>query len=90
MTADSELMRSAAEEVSAEEKKYTTSISEIDNLITNTLAECWGDEAYDELRSKYTSKSKPDLQELGRLIDEFSKSLVVAADDLDHAINSLR
>lgn len=90
MTADSELMRNAAAEVSAEERKYTTSISEIDNLITNTLAECWGDEAYDELKAKYTSKSKPDLQELGRLIDEFSKNLVTAADDLDHAINSLR
>lgn len=90
MTADTEKMRNAAADVASEEQKYSTSIEEIDNLITNTLAECWGDEAYDELKTKYTSKSRPDLQELGRLINEFSQNLTSAADDLDAAINSLR
>lgn len=90
MTADTEKMRNAAQDVASEEKLYTTSIQEIDNLITNTLGQCWGDEAYDELKAQYTSKSRHDLEELGRLLREFSTSLTTAADDLDKAINSLR
>ncbi len=90
MTADTEKMRNAAADVANEEKKYSTSVQEIDNLITNTLGECWQDEAYDELKAKYTSKNRADLQELGNLLKEFSTSLETAADDLDRAINSLR
>ena len=90
MTADTEKMRNAASEVADEERKYTSSVEEINGLITNKLAECWGDEAYDELNKEYTSKSKPNLEELGRLLKEFSTSLNTAADDLDKAINSLR
>ena len=90
MTADTQVMRNAAADVVSEEKKYSTSIQEIDNLITNTLAQCWGDEAYDQLNKEYTSKSRQDLQELGLLLKEFSTSLTTAADDLDRAINSLR
>ena len=90
MTADTEKMRNAASEVADEERKYTSSVQEINSLITNKLAECWGEEAYDELNKEYTSKSKPNLEELGRLLKEFSTSLNTAADDLDKAINSLR
>lgn len=90
MTADTEKMRNAASEVADEERKYTSSVEKINGLITNKLAECWGDEAYDELNKEYTSKSKPNLEELGRLLKEFSNSLNTAADDLDKAINSLR
>lgn len=90
MTADTEKMRNAASEVADEERKYTSSVEEINGLITNKLAECWGDETYDELNKEYTSKSKPNLEELGRLLKEFSNSLNTAADDLDKAINSLR
>lgn len=90
MTADTDKMRNAAADVAAEEQKYTTSVQEIDNLITSKLATCWGDEAYDQLNKEYTSKSRPDLQELGQLLKEFSSSLTTAADDLDRAINSLR
>lgn len=90
MTADTEKMRNAASEVADEERKYTSSVEEINGLITNKLAECCGDEAYDELNKEYTSKSKPNLEELGRLLKEFSNSLNTAADDLDKAINSLR
>lgn len=90
MTADTEKMRNAASEVADEERKYTSSVEEINGLITVKLAECWGDEAYDELNKEYTSKSKPNLEELGRLLKEFSNSLNTAADDLDKAINSLR
>ena len=90
MTADTEKMRNAASEVADEERKYTSSVEEINGLITNKLAECWGDEAYDELNKEYTSKSKPNLEELGRLLKEFSNSLNTAADDLDKAINSFR
>ena len=90
MTADTEKMKNAASEVADEERKYTSSVEEINGLITNKLAECWGDEAYDELNKEYTSKSKPNLEELGRLLKEFSNSLNTAADDLDKAINSLR
>lgn len=90
MTADTEKMRNAASEVADEERKYTSSVEEINGLITNKLAECWGDEAYDELNKEYTSKSKLNLEELGRLLKEFSNSLNTAADDLDKAINSLR
>lgn len=90
MTADTKKMRNAASEVANEEKKYTSSVEEINSLITVKLAECWGDEIYDELKSEYTSKSKPNLEELGRLLKEFSNSLNTAADDLDKAINSLR
>ena len=82
MTADTQIMRNAAADVSSEEKKYSTSVQEIDNLITSKLAEWWGDE--------YTSKSRPDLEELGKLLREFSSSLTTAAEDLDRAINSLR
>lgn len=90
MTADTQVMRNAAADVASEEKKYTTSVQEIDNLITNKLASCWGDEAYDQLNKEYTSKSRQDLQELGQLLREFSSSLTTAAEDLDRAINSLR
>lgn len=90
MTADTQVMRDAASQVADEEKKYTTSIQEIDNLISNVLAECWVDEAYDELNKEYTSKSRQDLQELGNLLKEFSNSLTTAAEDLDRAISSLR
>ena len=90
MTADTEKMRNAASEVANEEKKYTSSVEEINSLITVKLAECWGDEIYDELKSEYSRKSNPNLVELGRLLKEFSNSLNTAADDLDKAINSLR
>lgn len=90
MTADTQIMRNAANEVSDEKQKYTASVEEIDNLIINTLANCWVDEAYDELKQKYTSKSQKDLQNLGELLQEFSKNLNQAAEDLDRAINSLR
>ena len=90
MTADTQIMRSAASEVAEEQQKYTTAREEIDNLITNVLAECWVDEAYEELKTEYTSKSRIDLQNLGELLKEFSKNLNQAADDLDRAINSLR
>lgn len=90
MTADTQLMRNAAADVSSEQKKYSASVEEINNLITTTLAECWGDEAYDDLKKEYTSKSRLDLEDLGKLLGEFSTSLTNAADDLDRAINSLR
>lgn len=90
MTADTQVMRNAAADVASEEKKYEVSVQEIDSLITNKLASCWGDEAYDQLNKEYTSKSRLDLQELGQLLKEFSSSLNRAADDLDRAINSLR
>lgn len=90
MTADTEKMRNAASEVANEEKKYAESVKQIDSLITVKLAECWGDEIYDELKSEYTSKSKPNLEELGRLLKEFSDSLDTAAEDFENAIRSLR
>ena len=90
MTADTEKMRNAASEVANEEKKYAESVKQIDSLITVKLAECWGDEIYDDLKSEYTSKSKPNLEELGRLLKEFSDSLDTAAEDFENAIRSLR
>lgn len=90
MTADTQLMRNAAADVATQQEKYTESVEEINNLITTTLAECWGDEAYDDLKKEYTSKSRLDLEDLGKLLGEFSTSLTNAADDLDKAINSLR
>ena len=90
MTADTEKMKNAASEVANEEKKYAESVKQIDSLITVKLAECWGDEIYDELKSEYTSKSKPNLEELGRLLKEFSDSLDTAAEDFENAIRSLR
>lgn len=89
MTADTQLMRNAAADVATQQEKYTESVEEINNLITTTLAECWGDEAYDDLKKEYTSKSRLDLEDLGKLLGEFSTSLTNAADDLDKAINSL-
>jgi len=90
MTADTEKMKNAASEVANEEKKYAESVKQIDSLITVKLAECWGDEIYEELKSEYTSKSKPNLEELGRLLKEFSDSLDTAAEDFENAIRSLR
>lgn len=90
MTADTNLMRNAAGDVSSENQKYVTSVQEINNLINNTLAECWGDEAYDQLNREYNSKSKPNLEELGRLLTQFSSDLTTAADDLDRAIRSIK
>lgn len=90
MTADTSKMREAASQVSAEEKKYSASIEEMDTLITNTLGQCWVDEAYEELKSQYTSKSRQDLRALDELLKEFQSSLNKAADDLDAAISSLR
>lgn len=90
MTADTEKMKNAASEVANERKKYEESLEQIDTLITVKLAECWGDEVYEDLKSEYTSKSKPNLEELGRLLKEFSESLDKAAEDFENAIKSLR
>lgn len=90
MTADTEKMKNAASEVANERKKYEESLKQIDTLITVKLAECWGDEVYEDLKSEYTSKSKPNLEELGRLLKEFSDSLDTAAEDFENAIRSLR
>lgn len=90
MTADSGKMREAANEVTAEQKSYNAAVQEIDSLITTTLGQYWGDEAYDELKAKYIEKHRGMLEELGRVIGEFSSNLTEAADDLDKTINSLR
>lgn len=90
MTGDTSKMREAASQVLTEEKKYNTSIENIDQLITNTLGQYWVDEAYENLKSQYTSKSRLDLRELDNLLKEFNSSLNKAADDLDSAISSLR
>lgn len=90
MTGDTTQMREAASQVSAEEQKYSTAIENIDNLIMNKLSQCWVDEAYDDLKSQYVSKSKVDLHDLDALLKEFYQSLNNAADDLDTVISSLR
>ena len=90
MTGDTSKMREAASQVSAEEKKYNTAIENIDDLIINKLSQCWVDEAYDDLKSQYTSKNKNDLIDLDNLLKEFYQSLNNAADDLDATISSLR
>lgn len=90
MTGDTSKMRDAASQIQSEEKKYSIAIENIDDLITNTLSQCWTDEAYDQLKSQYTSKSRQDLRELDELLKEFKSSLSKAADDLDAAISSLR
>ncbi len=90
MTGDTAQMREAASQVSAEEKKYSTAIQNIDDLIMNKLSQCWVDEAYEDLKSQYTGKNKADLQDLDILLKDFYDSLNIAADDLDAAISSLR
>lgn len=90
MTGDTNKMRDAASQVSAEEKKYSAAIENIDDLIVNKLSQCWVDEAYDDLKSLYTSKNRQDLNNLDNLLKEFNSSLNKAADDLDAAISSLR
>ena len=90
MTGDTAKMRDAAEQVLAEEIKYNNSIENIDKLITNTLGQYWIDEAYEQLKSQYTSKSRQDLKELDQLLKDFNSSLNKAADDLDEAISKLK
>lgn len=90
MTGDTAKMRDAAEQVLAEERKYNNSIENIDKLITNTLGQYWIDEAYEQLKSQYTSKSRQDLKELDQLLKDFNSSLNKAADDLDEAISKLK
>lgn len=90
MTGDSDRMRDAASQILGEEKKYKASLENIDQLITNTLGQYWIDEAYEDLKSKYTSKNRQDLQDLDTLLIDFNSSLNQAADDLDAAIASLR
>ncbi len=90
MTGDTAKMRDAASQVSAEEKKYKTAIENIDDLIVNKLSQCWVDEAYDDLKTQYTGKSKADLNDLDILLNDFYESLNIAADDLDTVISSLR
>ena len=90
MTGDTAKMRDAAEQVLAEERKYNNSIENIDKLITNTLGQYWIDEAYEQLKSQYTSKSRQDLKELDQLLKDFNSSLNKAADDLDEVISKLK
>lgn len=90
MTGDTAKMRDAAEQVLAEEIKYNNSIENIDKLITNTLGQYWIDEAYEQLKSQYTSKSRQDLKELDQLLKDFNSSLNKAADDLDEVISKLK
>ena len=90
MTGDTSKMRDAASQIKEEEKKYRVSMENIDKLITNTLGQYWVDEAYEDLKSQYTSKNRQDLQDLDTLLIEFNSSLNRAADDLDAAISSLR
>lgn len=90
MTADTNLMRDAAARVADEKTKYDAAVAELNQLITVTLGQYWGDEAYDELKQKYESKNRNDLNELGQTLKEFSTQLTNAADELDRAINSIR
>ena len=90
MTADTNLMRDAASRVADEKAKYDAAIAELDQLITVTLGQFWGDEAYDDLKQKYESKSRNDLRNLGTTLKEFSTQITEAADELDRRINSLR
>lgn len=90
MTGDTTKMREAATLVLEEEKKYKTSVENIDQLITNTLGQYWVDEAYEQLKIQYTSKSRQDLMELDQLLRDFNSSLNKASDDLDAAIAKLR
>lgn len=90
MTGDTTKMREAATLVLEEEKKYKTSVENIDRLITNTLGQYWVDEAYEQLKIQYTSKSRQDLMELDQLLRDFNSSLNKASDDLDAAIAKLR
>ena len=90
MTADTNIMRDAASRVADEKKKYDSAIEELNQLIVVTLGKYWGDEAYDELKQKYETKSRNDLRELSETLGEFSKQITTAADDLDKAIGSLR
>ena len=90
MTGDTTKMREAATLVLEEEKKYKTSVENIDQLITNTLGQYWVDESYEQLKIQYTSKSRQDLMELDQLLRDFNSSLNKASDDLDAAIAKLR
>ena len=90
MTGDTTKMREAATLVLEEEKKYKTSVENIDQLITNTLGQYWVDKAYEQLKNQYTSKSRQDLMELDQLLRDFNSSLNKASDDLDAAIAKLR
>ena len=90
MTGDTTKMREAATLVLEEEKKYKTSVENIDRLITNTLGQYWVDEAYEQLKNQYTSKSRQDLMKLDQLLRDFNSSLNKASDDLDAAIAKLR
>lgn len=90
MTADTVKMREAAGNVASEKSKYDNAINEIDKLITSTLGQYWGDEAYDEMKEKYISKSRSSLQGLSETLKEFSNNLTNTSDELDRAINSLR
>ena len=90
MTANTQSMRNAAADVANQKKTvYDQLTREIDNLITNVLGQSWVDEAYDQMKQEYTSKSKPKLEELGILLMDFVSCMDVAADDLDTAIKSL-
>lgn len=90
MTAETNLMRDAASRVADEKGKYDAAVAELNQLISVTLGQYWGDEAYDELKQKYESKNRGDLNELGNTLKDFSIQLTNAADELDRAINSIR
>lgn len=83
-------LRDAAGNVKKEKTNYDATREEIDELITNTLGQYWGDEAYDELKEKFISKHRQLLQELGKRFDELNKGLIEASDDMDNMVNKLR
>ena len=89
MTADTNIMRDAASRVSEQKNKYDSAIEELNRLIV-TLGKYWGDEAYDDLKQKYETKSRNDLKELSQTLGDFSKQITTAADELDATIRSLR
>ena len=89
MTADTNIMRDAASAVLKEKEKYDSAIEELNQLMV-TLGSYWGDEAYDDLKKEYYTKSRNDLRELSQTLGDFSKQITTAADELDQTIGSLR
>ena len=90
MTANSQVMREAASEITSKLKEYQSLIDEIKNLVNSQLAMYWVDAAYDSVKTQF-GKDEVTLNELKDILDtECVRGLNTAADDLDRMVREIQ
>lgn len=86
-SANSTNIREVASEVSAKERAFANTVSQIESQI-NRLGELWNSPVYDQFKQLFMEKL-PSLNEGDQLMQEFKMKLEKAADSFDEAQRSI-